>query len=77
MADDAKSSIRHRAESRFKKAQTTDREAKGLIEAERDSIRKKTQRLKSLRLARDAGVEEEEAVKRSAAPKKRKRKPQA
>lgn len=77
MADDSKGAKRDRAESRFKKAQTTDQEAKGLIEAERAAIRKKTERLKNLRLAQEADAGKAEIEKKPAAPKKRKPKPRA
>jgi hypothetical protein len=77
MAEDSKGAKRDRAESRFKKAQTTDQEARGLIEAERAAIRKKTERLKSLRLAQEADAGKTEIDKKSPASKTRKPKARA
>ena len=77
MAEDSKGAKRDRAESRFKKAQTTDQEARGLIEAERAAVRKKTERLKNLRLAQEADAVKTEIEKKPAATKKRKPKPRA
>jgi hypothetical protein len=45
---------RSQAEERFDRARKTNDEAMAIIDIERDALRKKTARLKKLRLAREA-----------------------
>ena len=53
ITDSNKEAQRMRAEEKFKKAETTNAKAKQAIDSERESVRKKTDRLKALRLAKD------------------------
>ena len=58
MTDNSKEAERDRAEAKFKKAETTSAKAKQAIDSERESVRKKTDRLKAQRLAKDASATE-------------------
>ena len=53
MARDSKTS-RSQAEERFDRARKTNEEARSIIDLERDATRKKTARLRKLRLAKEA-----------------------
>jgi hypothetical protein len=55
MAKDARSG-RSQAEERFDRARRTTEEARAIIDVERDAMRKKTARLRKLRLAHEAEV---------------------
>jgi hypothetical protein len=57
------------ADSRFQKFQRTSETAQTLIQAERDSVRKKTARLKSMRLAKEAQEGKSELDKPAAVKK--------
>lgn len=67
---------RSQAEERFDRARRTNDEARSIIEIERDALRKKTARLRKLRLAKEAEAEtapieaKPAAKKKKAAPKK-------
>ena len=63
---------RSRAEERFDKAQKTTNEARAQIDSDLQAVRKKTSRLRALRLAKDAAEQKTEIDKKPAA---RKRKP--
>ncbi len=65
MPSNAKSGRSH-AEERFNKARKTDEEARAIIDLERDALRKKTARLRKLRLAQEA----KEAAAPAKTPKK-------
>lgn len=77
MAIDPKSG-RSQAEARFDKALRTNEEARSIIEMEREAMRKKTARLRKLRLAKEAEagitpIDKPPAKKKAkAAPKKAK-----
>ena len=51
--DRNKEAQRTRAEEKFKKAETTNAKTRQSIDSERESVRKKTDRLKAQRLAKD------------------------
>jgi hypothetical protein len=55
MVDRAKEAKRAQAEERFKKVQAAEAAAKEIIESDRAFVRKKTERLRALRLAKEAG----------------------
>jgi hypothetical protein len=69
---------RSQAEERFDRARKTNEEARSIIDIERDATRKKTARLRKLRLAKEAEasvtpIDKKPAAKRAkAAPKKAK-----
>ena len=71
MTDDPKGA-RARAKSKFAQAQRTSDEAKALAGSELSAVRKKTERLRKLRLAKEAGEGVTELDKKPAARKKRK-----
>jgi len=71
MVDDPKGA-RERAESKFAQAQRTSDEAKALAGADLDAARKKTERLRKLRLAKEAGEGVTQLDKKPVARKKRK-----
>ncbi len=73
MADRTKDMQRAKAEERFRKARTIETEAKELIEVERASVRAKTDRLKGLRVTKEANDARAEATKRRI----RRRRPQS
>ena len=65
---------RSQAEERFDRASRTNNEARAIIELERDALRKKTARLKKLRLAKEAEagiavIDKKPAAKKKAAKK--------
>lgn len=67
---------RSQAEERFDRARKTNDEARSIIEIERDAMRKKTARLRKLRLAKEAEdgltvIDKPPARKAKATPKKR------
>jgi hypothetical protein len=70
MANNAKGD-RSQAEERFDRARRTHDEAKSIIDLERDAMRKKTARLKKLRLAKEA---EDDAASLKKPPAKKKAK---
>jgi hypothetical protein len=61
---------RSQAEERFDRATRTNNEARAIIELERDALRKKTARLRKLRLAKEAeaGIT---VIDKKPAPKKK------
>jgi hypothetical protein len=75
MVDRTKEAKRVLAEERFTKAQARESETRNLIETERALVRKKTERLKALRLAKEAseGLSEidKKPVKKRAKAKQR------
>jgi hypothetical protein len=70
MATDKKDG-RAQAEARFEKAQRTTEVAKSIIDVERDATRKKTERLRKLRLAQAASGEAAPSAKKPAGKKGR------
>jgi hypothetical protein len=72
------SSARERAEARFDKAQRSTDEARAITDSELSAARKKTERLRKLRLARESGegiteIDAKPAKKKPAARKAAKR----
>jgi hypothetical protein len=65
---------RSQAEERFDRASRTNNEARAIIELEREAMRKKTARLRKLRLAKEAEdgitvIDKKPAAKKKAAKK--------
>jgi hypothetical protein len=71
MDDDPKRQ-RNKAEARFDALKSTD-EAKSIIDSDLEAARKKTERLRKLRLAKEAGAEITEIDKKPTPKKPRRR----
>jgi hypothetical protein len=69
---------RSQAEERFDRARKTNEEANSIIDLERDAMRKKTARLRKLRLAKEAEagitpIDKKPATKKAKAPPKKRK----